>query len=360
MFYHLILPLHKYFSPLNVFRYITLRGAGALVTSLCLCLIMGPFIIRLLQRWGLTQFIRDDGPRAHLTKKGTPTAGGIMVILSVVVSVLLWGNLGNVYVWITLGAFIAYGLVGLADDVEKTIRRSSKGLSAKSKIALQVAIALAVGIVLITFSGERGVTSLQFPITKHVIASLGYAYLAVVALVLVATTNAVNLTDGLDGLATGVSSMTILTLGALTYVAGHSILANYLHTMFIKNSGEVSVFCLGLFGAGLGFLWWNTFPAEVFMGDTGSMAIGGAIGTVALLCKQEFLLPILGGVFVIEAISVIVQVVSFKSTGKRVFLMAPFHHHLELKGWHEAKVVSRMLIISFIFSLIAIVVVKVK
>lgn len=360
MFYHLILPLQRYFSPLNVFRYITLRGAGALVTSLCLCLIMGPFVIRQLQRWGLKQFIRDDGPRAHLAKKGTPTAGGIMIVLSVVISVLLWANLGNIYVWITVGALVAYGLVGFADDVQKTIRKSSKGLSAKSKIALQLAIALAVGIALIAFSDEHNVTSLQFPITKHVTPGLGYAYLVVVALVLVATTNAVNLTDGLDGLATGVSSMTILTLGALAYVAGHSILANYLHTMFIQNSGEVSVVCLSLFGAGLGFLWWNTFPAEVFMGDTGSMAIGGAIGTVALLCKHEFLLPILGGVFVIEAISVIVQVIGFKSTGKRVFLMAPFHHHLELKGWHEAKVVSRMLIISFIFSLIAIVVVKVK
>jgi len=360
LFYHLILPLQRYFTPLNVFRYITLRGAGALVTSLCLCLIMGPFVIRRLQRWGLTQFIRDDGPRAHLAKKGTPTAGGIMIVLSVVISVLLWADLGNIYVWITVGALVTYGLVGFADDVQKTIRKSSKGLSAKSKIALQLGIALAVGIALIAFSGEHNATSLQFPITKHVTPNLGYAYLVVVALVLVATTNAVNLTDGLDGLATGVSSMTILTLGALAYVAGHSILANYLHTMFIQNSGEVSVVCLGLFGAGLGFLWWNTFPAEVFMGDTGSMAIGGAIGTVALLCKHEFLLPILGGVFVIEAISVIVQVIGFKSTGKRVFRMAPFHHHLELKGWHEAKVVSRMLIISFIFSLIAIVVVKVK
>jgi len=360
LFYHLILPLQEHFSPLNVFRYITLRGAGALVTSLCICFLLGPFLIRQLQKRGLTQFIRGDGPERHLAKKGTPTAGGVMIVLSVFISVLLWGNLANVYVWITLAALVAYGLLGFADDIQKVARKSSKGLSARFKIALQLTIALAIGVLLITFCEEPGVTSLQFPLIKHTVANLGWAYLIVVAIVLVATTNAVNLTDGLDGLAIGVSSMTILTLGALAYVAGHRILADYLHTMFIRGSGEVSVVCLGLFGAGLGFLWWNTFPAQVFMGDTGSMAIGGTIGAVALLCKQEFLLPILGGVFVIEAVSVIVQVAGFKTTGKRAFLMAPFHHHLELKGWHEAKVVARMLIISFIFSLIAVVVVKVK
>jgi len=360
LFYHLILPLQEHFSPLNVLRYITLRGAGALATSLCICFLLGPFLIRQLQKRGLTQFIRDDGPEGHFAKKGTPTAGGVMIVLSVLISVLLWGNLANVYVWITLSALVLYGLLGFADDIQKTVRKSSKGLSGRFKIALQLAIALAIGIVLITFSEERGVTSLQFPLIKYIVPDIGYAYLIVVAIVLVATTNAVNLTDGLDGLAIGVSSMTILTLGALAYVAGHRILADYLHTMFVRGSGEASVVCLSLFGAGLGFLWWNAFPAQVFMGDTGSMAIGGAIGAVALLSKQEFLLPILGGVFVIEAVSVIIQVAGFKTTGKRAFLMAPFHHHLELKGWHEAKVVSRMLIISFIFSLIAIVVVKVK
>ncbi|MBN2208350.1 MAG: phospho-N-acetylmuramoyl-pentapeptide-transferase [Candidatus Coatesbacteria bacterium] len=360
MFYHLILPLQEHFTPLNVFRYITLRGAGALATSLCICFLLGPFLIRQLQKRGLTQFVRSDGPEGHLVKKGTPTAGGVMIVLSVFTSVLLWGNLGNMYVWIALGSLVAYGLVGLADDIEKTVRRSSKGLSARVKIALQLAIALAIGVALVAFSDERNMASLQFPLIKHAVTDLGWTYLIVVAVVLVATTNAVNLSDGLDGLAIGVSSMTILTLAALSYVAGHKILANYLHTMFVNGCGEVSVVCMALFGAGLGFFWWNAFPAQVFMGDTGSMAIGGVIGAVALLCKQEFLLPILGGVFVIEAASVIIQVASFKTRGKRVFLMAPFHHHLELKGWHEAKVVSRMLIISFIFSLIAVAVVKVK
>lgn len=360
MFYHLILPLQRYFSPLNVFRYITLRGAGALATSLLICFVIGPWMIAQLRKHGLTQFVREDGPKRHLAKEGTPTAGGLMMIISVTVSLLLWGNLANLYVWITFGAFLAYGLLGLCDDILKVRRRSSKGLSARTKLLLQLGVALAIGLALLSLSKEPHLTDLQFPITKYVVPHLGYLYIIVVAVVLVATTNAVNLTDGLDGLAVGVSITTVLTLAAMAYVAGHKILASYLHTLFVLESGEVSVICLSLFGAGLGFLWWNTYPAQVFMGDTGSMALGGVIGTVALLCKQEFLLPVLGGVFVIEAVSVIVQVVVFRMTGTRPLLMAPLHHHMELKGWHEAKVVARILIISFIFSLLTIVLLKVK
>ncbi|MCD6326626.1 phospho-N-acetylmuramoyl-pentapeptide-transferase [bacterium] len=360
MFYHLVLPLQEHISWLNIFRYITLRGAGALATSLCISLLLGPYIIRRLNKWGLTQFIRDDGPKRHLMKEGTPTAGGLMIVLAVIISTLLWGNLGNAFVWITLFALVAYGALGFWDDMLKTTSKSSKGLSGRAKIIWQILIALLIGVAMLKLSDDPSVASLQIPLIKYFVPNLGYWYLPVVALVLVATTNAVNLTDGLDGLAIGVSSMTILSLAALTYVAGHKIIADYLHTIFIKQSGEVSVVCLSLFGAGLGFLWWNTFPARIFMGDTGSMALGGVIGTVALVCKQELLLPVLGGVFVIEAVSVIVQVVGFKTTGKRPLLMAPFHHHLELMGWHEASVVSRMLIISFIFSLLAIVIVKIK
>jgi phospho-N-acetylmuramoyl-pentapeptide-transferase len=350
---------------LNVTRYITFRTAGASVTALAIGLFLGPWMIRWLRDFQIGQIVRQDGPATHRTKAGTPTMGGLLILTSVLVPTLLWADLSNGFIWVAVLATTAFGAVGFVDDYLKIVRRSHHGLRPRYKIGWQVVISLVVGLtlLLLTDADPRPLysTRLIVPFFKNFIPDIGWLYMAFALLVLVGSTNAVNLTDGLDGLAISVFAVAAAAFTALAYVSGHAVFAEYLQlTRFSPLTHELTVFCGALVGASLGFLWWNSYPADIFMGDVGSLGLGGALGTVALLIKQEFLLVFVGGVFVVEALSVMMQVASFKLTGRRVFRMAPLHHHFELIGWSEPKVITRFIILAIIFALFSLTTLKLR
>ena len=361
MLYHLLYPLHTELSVLNVVQYITVRTAAASLTAFLLALLLGPWLIRFLRAFQIGQVIRGDGPQSHQAKEGTPTMGGLLILGAAVTATLLWADLRNPYVWTAVLATLAFGLIGFIDDYLKVTRGSHHGLRPLHKAALQSVVGAAVGIGLIVLT-QQGLysTQLVFPFFEGLSLELGWLYVPFAMFVLVAASNAVNLTDGLDGLAIGVFTVAAVAFTALAYVAGHAVIAEYLLLLRFPPAGELSVFCGALVGAGLGFLWYNSYPADIIMGDVGSLALGGALGTVALLIKQELLLPIVGAVFVIETLSVIIQVGSFKLTGQRVFKMAPLHHHFELIGWSEPKVISRFMILAIIFAMFSLTTLKLR
>ncbi len=361
MLYHLLYPLNTSVSVLNVTRYITFRTAAASLTALAISLVLGPWMIRKLREFQIGQVIRQEGPQSHRAKAGTPTMGGLLILTAALVPTLLWADLTNAYVWIAVLSTTAFGGVGLADDYLKIVRRSHHGLIPRYKMMLQVLIGVGVGIALMVLARENLYnTRLIFPFFKNLIPDLGWFYVAFATLVLVGATNAVNLTDGLDGLAISTFGVAAAAFTALSYVTGHAVLAQYLLLVRFPPAGELTIFCGALVGASLGFLWYNSYPAEIFMGDVGSLALGGALGTVAILIKQELLLVIVGGVFVLEAASVILQVSFFKMTGRRIFKMAPLHHHFELSGWSEPKVITRFLILAVLFALFSLTTLKLR
>jgi phospho-N-acetylmuramoyl-pentapeptide-transferase len=352
MLYHLLYPLHTTLSVFNVFRYITFRTIYASLTAFFICFLLGPWIIRKLSGMQVGQYIRDDGPQSHLAKAGTPTMGGLLMVFSIVASTILWSDLTNYFVWIMLLVVIGYGLVGFADDYLMQVKKRSKGLSVRRKFILQFGLALIIGY-LVYISPDFS-TQVTIPFFKKLSPDLGWGYIIFAAFVIVAASNAVNLTDGLDGLAIGPVIIAAATYMIFAYVAGHIKIANYLQINYVPGSGEVAVFCGALAGAGMGFLWFNSYPAQIFMGDVGSLSLGAALGTVAVITKQEILLVLVGGLFVIEALSVIFQVSFFKMTsGRRILRMAPLHHHFELKGWPEPKVIVRFWIIAIALALLA-------
>jgi phospho-N-acetylmuramoyl-pentapeptide-transferase len=347
---------------LNLFRYITFRTGGALITALIISFICGPFIINWLKRHQKQgQPIRDDGPEGHLiTKIGTPTMGGVMILLALVFSTLLWADLHNGFIWVTIGVTVSYGLIGFIDDYIKVTRQNSRGLSGKLKLLLQSLIAIVATIYIMTLVQDSMATSLAIPFFKSVLIDLGWFFIVFSSLVMVGASNAVNLTDGLDGLAIVPVMIVAGVFVLISYLVGNSIFSNYLQLNYLPGVGELSIFCGALIGAGLGFLWFNAPPAMVFMGDTGSLALGGALGSVAVITKHELVLAIAGGLFVLETASVIVQVVSFKLTGKRVFAMAPLHHHFEKKGWAEPTIVIRFWIIAVILAIAGLATLKLR
>ncbi len=352
MIYHLLYPLHNSISAFNVFRYITFRTIYAGLTAFFICFLAGPWIIRKLSEMQIGQFIRDDGPQAHLKKAGTPTMGGVLILFAVVISTLLWVKLDNRFVWIVLLATVGSGAIGFADDYLMQVKKRSLGLTARGKFLMLVALGLVTGY--LVYQSPDFPSSVTIPFFKNFSMELGWGYVIFAALVIVSATNAVNLTDGLDGLAIGPAIIAAVTYMFFAYVAGHIKIAEYLQVNYVTGSGEIAVFCGALAGAGLGFLWFNAYPAQIFMGDVGSLSIGGALGTAALITKQEVLLILVGGLFVIEALSVIFQVGYFKMTkGRRFFKMAPLHHHFELTGWAEPKVIVRFWIIAIALALVA-------
>jgi phospho-N-acetylmuramoyl-pentapeptide-transferase len=354
--------LSAYVPVLNVTRYITFRTAAASLTALAIGLFVGPVMIRKLREFQIGQVIRQEGPATHRTKAGTPTMGGLLILTSVLVPTLLWADLTNRFVWIAMLSTTAFGAIGFADDYLKIVRRSHHGLRPRYKMGWTIIAGVAVGVALLVLNSyDEYSTRLIFPFFKTWIPDIGLFYVAFAALVLVGATHSVNLTDGLDGLAISVFGIAAAAYTALAYVSTHREFANYLQLVRLDSAAaELAIFCGALVGASLGFLWWNSYPAEIFMGDVGSLALGGALGTVALLIKQEFLLVIVGGVFVLEALSVIIQVASFKTTGRRVFKMAPMHHHFELSGWSEPKVISRFLIVAIVFALFSLTTLKLR
>ncbi len=360
MFLSLIYPLAKYFSPLNVFHYLTFRSAYAAVTALVIAFLLGPRMIAWLRRLKFGQSVRSDGPESHLAKTGTPTMGGLLIILAVVVAVLLWSDLGNVYTWITLGALLGFGAIGFVDDWLKIRKRNSDGISAQAKFWAQVLVASAAAL-LVWSMGSHESTKLYLPFLKVAVIDLGVAWLPLAVIYVVYWSNAVNLADGLDGLATGLVIIALIAFSILTYLTGRPDWAAYLAIPYVKGAGELTVFNLALIGACVGFLWYNAHPAEVFMGDSGSLALGGVLGTLSLIVKKEVLLGIVGGVFMLEILSVVFQVGWFKaSKGKRLFRMAPLHHHFELSGWKETKVVTRFWILGGMFAIIALSTLKIQ
>jgi phospho-N-acetylmuramoyl-pentapeptide-transferase len=360
MLYYLLYGLSERFTPFNVFRYITFRTSLAVVTAAAITFLMAPWVIRSLKRMNLKQNVRDDGPQTHMGKQGTPTMGGILIIASIVVTVLMWGNLSNKYIWIMLLSIMSYGLIGFIDDYLKVSKANPKGLSARYKFGFQIAVAAAISVFLYLTPADQYATKLIMPFFKQLLFDLGVFYVPFAVLVIVGSSNAVNLTDGVDGLAIGLVGIAVLANGALVYIAGHAGLAKYLQVIYMQDVGELTVFCGAMFGASLGFLWYNTYPAEVFMGDVGSLGLGGALGTLAVITKHEIVLAVVGGIFVIETMSVILQVASFKMTGKRIFRMAPIHHHFELKGWTEPKTVVRFWIMGIILALLSLSTIKLR
>jgi phospho-N-acetylmuramoyl-pentapeptide-transferase len=359
MLYHLLFPLHTSISGLNVFRYITFRSIAGAVTAFIIVLILGQVFIRLMRHYQIGQVVRDDGPATHLAKQGVPTMGGLLILTAITIGTLLWARLDNSLVWLGLFVTLFYGSIGAIDDLRKIKKNNSKGLSARWKLILQVLGASVVGMFIFLHPGFDG--HLSLPFLKNIRPDLSWFYVIFAIIVIVGASNAVNLTDGLDGLAAGPTVVTSAVYLVFSYLAGHVVLAEYLQIPYVAGSGELAIFCGTIFGACLGFLWFNAYPAQMFMGDVGSLALGGALGSTAIIIKQEFLLAIVGGVFVMEALSVIMQVGYFKMTnGKRIFLMAPFHHHFEKKGWHEPKVVVRFWIVSIILGLVAIATLKLR
>ncbi|HSY60191.1 MAG TPA: phospho-N-acetylmuramoyl-pentapeptide-transferase [Terriglobales bacterium] len=376
LYYLFFYVLRPYFSPLNVFRYITVRTAVASLTALLISLLLGPWVIDRLRELQVKQFIREEGPKGHQKKAGTPTMGGVLIVAAIVIPTLLWADLRNLYVLLAVGATVAFGTIGFIDDYNKVVRRRNLGLRPSVKFLYQVLTCVAVGAVLLTLQSHGAYsTQLSVPFLKRlhpdlVIDSLlAHQYIWPLAfvpfvlflvLVIVGSSNAVNLTDGLDGLAIGCVLVSSAALTVLTYISSHARFAEYLEIQKIPDAGDLVIFCGSVMGASLGFLWYNAHPAEMFMGDVGSLALGGAIGTVAVIIKQEILLLSIGGVFVLEALSVIIQVGSFKLTGKRVFRMAPLHHHFELIGWSESKIIVRFWIAALVFALFSLTTLKLR
>jgi phospho-N-acetylmuramoyl-pentapeptide-transferase len=352
MLYHLLYPLHTTFSVFNVFRYITFRTIYASLTAFFICFLLGPWMIRKLANMQVGQYIRDDGPKSHFDKAGTPTMGGTLIILSLTASILLWSDLTNYYVWIVLFVTIGFGVIGFVDDYLMQVKKQSKGLTVRKKLLLQGIVALITGI--LVYVTPDFSTQVTIPFFKNISPDFGWGYIIFAAFVIVGASNAVNLTDGLDGLAIGPVIIAASTYMIFAYVSGHVKIAGYLQLNYVSGAGELAIFCGALAGAGLGFLWFNSYPAQIFMGDVGSLSLGAFLGTVAVITKQEILLALVGGLFVIEALSVIFQVGFFKMTsGKRIFKMAPLHHHFELKGWPEPKVIVRFWIIAIALALLA-------
>jgi phospho-N-acetylmuramoyl-pentapeptide-transferase len=359
MLYYLLYPLHTTYSFFNVFRYITFRTIYAAITALVICFVVGPWMIKKLKSLQIGQAIREDGPQSHLSKKGTPTMGGILVIFAVVISTLLWANLLENYIWFVIMVTVGFGLVGFMDDYRKLTSSSSRGVSGKARLAGEILIALFLSVVLYMKPGFT--SNVTIPFFKTALPNLGWGYVFLSTFIIVGTANAVNLTDGLDGLAIGPAITSFMTYLLFAYLAGNIKIASYLQIPYIAGVGELSVFCGAVVGAGIGFLWFNSYPAEVFMGDVGSLSLGGALGMMAVLTKQEILLAIVGGLFAVETFSVIFQVGWFKlSRGRRIFRMAPLHHHFELKGWAEPKVIVRFWIISILLALVAISTLKLR
>ncbi len=358
MLYHLLYPLHGTYSVFNVFRYITFRSLLAALTALVVSFLFGPALIRQLTVRQIGQPIREDGPQRHLSKAGTPTMGGTLILFSLVLSTLLLADLRNPYVWIVLVVTVGYAAIGFVDDYRKLILANSKGLAARVKFGWQIAIGLAAGVFL--YSLDDFGTRLYFPFFKNLQLELGWWYVPFAAIVITGFSNAVNLTDGLDGLAIGPVMTTALTYGIFAYATGHLRFAEYLQIPYVPGVGELAIFCGALLCAGLGFLWFNAYPAMMFMGDVGALALGAALGTLALLTKQEIVLLVAGGVFVAEAVSVILQVASYKLRRKRIFRMAPIHHHFELQGWPEPQIIVRFWIVSIICALAALSTLKLR
>jgi phospho-N-acetylmuramoyl-pentapeptide-transferase len=356
--YHLLFPLHESYSFFNVFRYITFRTIYASITALLLSFIIGPWLIRELEAKQIGQTIRTDGPESHQVKAGTPTMGGLLIVLATVVPTLLWANLYNPYIWIVVFVTVGFGAIGFLDDYKKVIKKDTKGLSPRGKLLGQFLVATIAAALISSDIGIRDTVSIPF--FKNLHPSLGWLYVPFIILVIVGASNAVNLTDGLDGLAIGPSIISAGTYMLFAYLAGHAKISGYLQIPYVPGAGELTIFCGALAGAGIGFLWYNTYPAQVFMGDTGSLAIGGALGVTAVMVKQEIVLALVGGVFVMEALSVIFQVSSYKWRKKRIFRMAPIHHHFELKGWAEPKIIVRFWILSIILALLAISTLKIR
>jgi len=356
VFYEWVYPLHHIpgLSVLNVFRYITFRAAYAAITALVMCYLVGPPMIAWLRNVGLGQKIRAEGPQGHQSKAGTPTMGGILIVTAIVVPTLMWGNFHSVPMWLALTATVWLGALGFLDDYLRVVKSYPKGLLGRYKLAGQITLGLAIGGALLIWP-EQGypVTATHVPFLKFRFVDFGWLFVPFVVLVITGSSNAVNLTDGLDGLAAGLVAIASLTFAGMCYVSGHAKFSSYLHISYLPYSGELTVFCAAVLGAALGFLWYNCHPADVFMGDTGSLALGGALGTVAILIKRELWLVLVGGVFVAETLSVMLQVASFKLRGRRIFKMSPLHHHFELSGWAESRVVLRFYIIGALLALLS-------
>jgi len=362
MLYHLLFKLRDVFVGFGVFRYITFRTAFAALTALLISLVLGPWLIQRMRGIKLGQFIREEGPKSHQAKAGTPTMGGILILVAIIIPTVLWADITNPYIWIVLFITGAYGAIGFVDDYRKLAKKRNLGLTPAEKFGAQflVAALAALAIAYLPMLRNNYSTSITFPFLKDVALNLGLLYIPFVMVVLVGSSNAVNLTDGLDGLAIGSALVAAVTYTVLTYAAGHARIAEYLRIAWVPQTGELAVFCGAMVGASLGFLWFNAHPAEIFMGDVGSLALGGAIGCLAVMIKQELLLVMVGGLFVLEALSVILQVASFKLTGRRIFKMSPLHHHFELSGWRETKVVVRFWIIAVIFAMLALATLKLR
>lgn len=358
MLYHLLYPLHEWISFFNVFRYITFRTIYAILTALLIIFIIGPWLIHQLRAFQIQQVVREDVPPRHLSKNGTPTMGGSLILLGIIIPTFFWSDLNNPYIWIVLLTALSFGILGLLDDYKKIKDGKGIGIKARYKFPIQVAIGLIISFILFQMIGLD--SRLTFPFFKKAMPDLGGWYILFGMFVIVGAANAVNLTDGLDGLAIGPVLIASGTFMLFCYLAGNFKFAGYLQIPFVKGSGELTVLCGALVGSGLGFLWFNTYPAQVFMGDVGSLSLGAVLGTIAVITKQEFLLVIVGGIFVLEALSVIIQVASYKIRKKRVFKMAPIHHHFELKGWAEPKIIVRFWIIGIILGLIAISTLKLR
>ena len=353
MLYHLLYPLHTTFSGFNVFKYITFRSAGAVLTALIVSFLLGPPVIAWLRRLKVGQHVRDDGPQTHLSKQGTPTMGGVLIIAALTISVLLWSDFENKYVWVVLFATLAFGGIGFWDDYLKVVKKRSTGLRAYQKFGLQIIASIVIGVFLYNPADPHS-TSLSVPFIKQFFINLGWFYIPFITVVIVGSSNAVNLTDGLDGLAIGLVGIASTANAVIVYLGGNKIISDYLKILYIPGSGELSIFCGAMLGASLGFLWYNPPPAEVFMGDVGSLSLGGALGTLAVVTKHELILVVVGGIFVAETLSVALQVASYKLTGKRIFKMAPIHHHFEQIGWPESKVIVRFWVVGIILALMSI------
>jgi len=360
MFLTLAEYLQQYHSGFAVFQYITLRAILGTITALVLSLMVGPAMIRKLSSYKIGQQIRDDGPQSHLSKAGTPTMGGALILVSMAISTLLWSDLSSLKVWVVLGVTMAFGVIGGYDDYQKLVFGNSKGMSAKSKYFWQTVVGLGAATIIYSHAKTPVETTMIFPFMKDVMLPMGLFFIVFTYLVIVGSSNAVNLTDGLDGLAIMPTVMVAAALGTFAYLTGHTTFATYLGIPYVSGVGELTIFCGTIVGAGLGFLWFNTYPAQVFMGDIGALALGAALGVVAVYVRQEIVLMIMGGVFVMETVSVILQVASFKLTGKRIFRMAPIHHHFELKGWPEPRVIVRFWIITVVLVLIGLASLKIR
>lgn len=359
MIRELFIPLISYVTAFNVFRYITFRSFMAALTALIICLVLGPPLIRWLRNYRLSQQIREDGPESHKKKVGTPTMGGILILFAVLFSSLIWMNFQNQASWIALFAMVAFGVVGFFDDVLKQRQRGTRGLEAKFKLYSQFIISIAVSV-FIYMQGDDTTTLLYIPFLKDVSVDLSLMYIPFATVLLVGTCNAVNITDGLDGLAIGLVFMVTISFSILAYLSGHKNFSEYLQIPFLSSSGELTVISMALAGASVGFLWFNAHPAQIMMGDTGSMALGGMTGILAILIKKEIVLIICGGVFVLETVSIIIQIISYKLFKKRVFLMSPIHHHFELKGWSETQVVQRFWILGGVCAILSLLVLKIR